>query len=281
MIKIIDLDSLFDKYIEGYVYKNVGKVKPEEIENNIPVLYQKFGDEKLAELDGLTPNEYYKNFSVKELLKALETHLDKGVSVSDFLCEAIVSKTEEHGALKEAISQDKSEQFTLYVMNFIEEANAEIDEQRFLEFMLLDYAEPIKELAVEMLTKKSDKIKDRLCAEYESAGEKTRACIAEILAHVKLKEDRVFDILIKEFLTHPKQIPFYVNLLAKYGDERAVPFIKAVIEKDDISYADFEELRFALEVFGEVYDVERDFSKDRFYAKIKGKRATENSQNKK
>ena len=29
MIKIIDLDRLFDKYIEKYVYENVGKVKPE------------------------------------------------------------------------------------------------------------------------------------------------------------------------------------------------------------------------------------------------------------
>ena len=39
MVKIIDVDKLFDKYIEGYVYGNIGKVKPEEIENKIPVLY--------------------------------------------------------------------------------------------------------------------------------------------------------------------------------------------------------------------------------------------------
>ena len=35
MVKIIDIDSLFDKYIEGFVYANIGKVKPEEIENKI------------------------------------------------------------------------------------------------------------------------------------------------------------------------------------------------------------------------------------------------------
>ena len=38
MIKILDVDKLFDKYIEGYVYENIGKVKPEEIENEIPNL---------------------------------------------------------------------------------------------------------------------------------------------------------------------------------------------------------------------------------------------------
>ena len=61
MVKIIDLDKLFDKYISGYVYKNVGKIKPEEIENEIPVMYEKFGDEPIAELGGKTPNAYYKD----------------------------------------------------------------------------------------------------------------------------------------------------------------------------------------------------------------------------
>ena len=58
MVKIVDIDDLFDKYIAGYVYSNVGKVKPEEIENNIPVLYKKFGEKPLKDLDGKTPNEY-------------------------------------------------------------------------------------------------------------------------------------------------------------------------------------------------------------------------------
>ena len=60
-IKTIDLDKLFDEYISDYVYKNVGKIKAEEIENNIPVLYGKFGDEKLAALGGKTPNTFYRD----------------------------------------------------------------------------------------------------------------------------------------------------------------------------------------------------------------------------
>lgn len=62
MIKVIDVDELFDKYISDYVYSNIGKVKPEEIENKIPQLYAEFGNAKLKELDGKTPNEYYKAF---------------------------------------------------------------------------------------------------------------------------------------------------------------------------------------------------------------------------
>ena len=62
MNKIIDIDALFDKYISDYVYGNIGKMKPEEIENKIPDLYVKFGDEKLKDLDGKTPNTFYKDF---------------------------------------------------------------------------------------------------------------------------------------------------------------------------------------------------------------------------
>ena len=68
MIKVIDVDNLFDKYISDYVYGNIGKVNPEEIENKIPQLYEEFGDTSLKELDGKTPNEYYKQFSGADLV---------------------------------------------------------------------------------------------------------------------------------------------------------------------------------------------------------------------
>ena len=64
--KVLDLDGLFDEYIKDYVYKNVGKVKPEEIENEISKLYVKFGDEKLTELGGKTPNQFYADLTAEE-----------------------------------------------------------------------------------------------------------------------------------------------------------------------------------------------------------------------
>ena len=87
MIKIIDLDSLFDKFITDYVYENVGKINPEEIEDKIPEFYTAFGDKNLQELDGFTPNTYYLQFDVQTLLGALKSHIENDVSVSDFLCD--------------------------------------------------------------------------------------------------------------------------------------------------------------------------------------------------
>ena len=51
MIKAVDIDKLFDKYIEKYVYENIGKIKPEEIEDSMPDMFNRFDGEKTAELD--------------------------------------------------------------------------------------------------------------------------------------------------------------------------------------------------------------------------------------
>ena len=42
------------------------------------------------------------------------------------------------------------------------------------------------------------------------------------------------------------------------------------IENEKISYADFEELRFAIEALGGSYDKIRDFKSDKSFKKIKG-----------
>ncbi len=267
MVKIIDLDKLFDNYISGYVYKNIGKIKPEEIENKMPVMYEEFGNEKLKELDGETPNSYYKKFSTKELLECLKTHLKEGVSVSDFLCEAITFKKEEDVLL--SVLDGEEEEFTLYVMNILNEINSEKCLSKYLEFVLYDYSEPIRELATEFLSSKADKVKDKILEVFGDAEDNKKVNLTEILASSS-KDDKVFEILISEFEKHTENIPLYSGYLSKYGDEKALPYLNEAINKDKISYADFEELRFAIESLGGECTVEKDFSLDKTYKKIKG-----------
>ena len=80
----------------------------------------------------------------------------------------------------------------------------------------------------------------------------------------------MFDILVEQFAKNQDKIPISASYLAKYGDDRALPFLLAEIEKEKISYADFEELRFAIEALGGEYDKVRDFKNDKSYKKIKG-----------
>lgn len=273
MIKIIDIDQLFEKYISDYVYQNIGKVKPEEIENKIPELYVEFGNKKLKELDGKTPAEFYHSYTAEQLLDCLKTHLEKGVEVSDFLCEALTEKNNEI-ALVKAIELDQGEEFTLYVMNMLSELKSDKCLERYLQFICWDYSEPIKELATEHLREFSDNIKENALVLFNQSGNKVKEYLVEILSGCS-SDDRVFDILIDQFKNNTQNLPLYASYLAKYGDERALPYLYEEIENDKISYADFEELRFAIEALGGQYDKVRDFSSDKSYKKIKGsKKAT-------
>ncbi len=268
MIKVIDIDELFDKYISDYVYSNIGKVKPEEIENKIPELYAQFGKTTLRELDGKTPETFYNSYSADQLLECLKEHLLKDVAISDFLCEAITSVEGAEDALCNALKEDGNEEFTIYVMNMLGDLNSQKPLKRYLELIMWDYPEMIRELATELLCVHAESIKEDVINQYsETAGEK-KACLTEILSNCK-KDDRVFDILVTEFAKNQNNVPVYANYLAKYGDDRAIPFLMASIEREKISYADFEELRFAIEALGGEYNKERDFSKDKTFKKIK------------
>lgn len=267
MIKIIDVDKLFDDYISDYVYKNIGKVKPEEIENKIPMLYEQFGNEKLKELDNKTPNEYYKDYDIKELLTCLKNHLEKRVEVSDFLCEAINAKVDDDAELVKALDNDEDEEFMLYVMNILIEMGSKKCLNKFLELITWDYSENVKELATEYLKEHAESVKDQVLSQFRDCDNIIKEYLTEILSGCK-KDDKVFDILIEQFAKNQDKIPLYAGYLAKYGDERALTFLMAEIERQDISYADFEELRFAIEALGGEYNKVRDFKKEKTYKKI-------------
>ncbi len=269
MIKVIDIDGLFSEYISDYVYANVGKINPEEIENQMPVLYAEFGKKPLKELDGKTPETYYKGYPASELIKVLANHLEEDVEVSDYLCEAITSSPDAVEGISNAMGEDCSEQLTMYLLNMLSEKDCTPALQRLVEFIVWDYAEPIRELATEILYPYADAVKESLLSQINEVDKTRRACFTEILSHAS-HDDRVYNLLLEEFLKNQNEIPLYAGYLAKYGDERALPFLLTAIEGEKINYHDFEELRFAIESLGGEYKKIRDFSNDKAYKKIKG-----------
>lgn len=274
MLKVIDVDKLFDKYISGYVYKNVGKIKPEEIEDNIPVMYEKFGIEPLEELDGFTPQEYYKRATARELFDCLKKHAEDKVPVPDFLFEAIIAdKNNYRETVKEltaATAGELCEEYAVYLMNAVIAFNEGVPAGTYTDFILSDYPETIKELATETLAENADAAAEELVSAAENATGDAKERIAEVLSHVsKKRNDKIFDILVNAFIECGDKVSQYAGYLARYGDERAIPFLTAAIENEKISYADFEELRFAIEALGGEYDKKRDFTADKTYKKIK------------
>lgn len=272
MIPTLDLDKLFDKYIEGYVYANVGKVKPEEIEDKIPVLYREFGDTSLKELQGKTPNSFYREYSAKELLDCLKEHIKKGVPVSDFLCEALTAAQNAGETIASELKGEalkEGEEYCAYLLNIYSSSAKDFPAELFVELATGDYPESVCELATEFLCERTEEVKEPVIAAFSKTEGKARERLTEILSGVK-GDERVFEILLSEFKAHGENLALYSSYLAKYGDERALPALYEAIKNDKIKYSDFEELRFAIEALGGMYDEPRDFTFDPTYKKICG-----------
>ena len=74
-LKVVDIDNIFDSFLVKYINDNKGKLSEKEWEEKIPLLYLDFGDTALDELDGKTPDEYYKEATAEELSQLLKEHV--------------------------------------------------------------------------------------------------------------------------------------------------------------------------------------------------------------
>ena len=73
----------------------------------------------------------------------------------------------------------------------------------------------------------------------------------------------------------------YSSYLARYGDESALPLLYEAIERPGLDFAEFRELKFAIETLGGEYEKKRDFSADKTYKKIREQSAKDRNKTEK
>lgn len=273
MIKIIDIDALFEGVVREFITKNAGKFTESEWEGEIPKLYEEFGSTTFSELDGATPDTYYAKFSGKELVDALKLHIEKGVSVSDFLCESLIAKPDAKDYLCDLIDGE-NEELIMYALNILNDSGC-VPYEKCVDIILSDNAYSVKELATELISESVDSVKDKILSLYDDADATARELFTEALSNAK-KDDKVYTVLVTAFTENTDKLAQYAQYLVKYGDERAVEVLIDEIEREDISYADFTELKFSIEALGGEYDKQRDFTNDKTYRKIKEQSLKEN-----
>lgn len=260
MKKLIDFDGLFDEKLAEYIRDNPTKYTEKQWENVIPKLYRQFGDTYVAKA-GATPRQYYSSMTDEELCDALARHVSEGVPVSDFLCREI----ERRGctdALVRLLSLREAEILTLAV-NLA--GSSEKAYPAYFDLLISEVSADIKEAVCEQLKGGADAAKERAIACYEAGQE--REIMLEILSRCKQRDDRVFDILMNAFRTGD-EVPMHASYLAAYGDERALPVLLDYIDRDDINFLEFRELKYAIEALGGEYTKPRDFTNDPYYQEI-------------
>lgn len=260
-MKLYDFDGMFDKKLSEYISKNAGKYKEEEWENIIPEMYAKFGNTVLKSL-GTSPNGYYAAMGEDELVRCLRAHVKNGVPVSEFLCKAIEARPRCKDLLLPLLESGE-EGLKQYVVNILGAAPEAIPV--YMRLILSGDDEDFKNQCADFIKEDADIVKEQALDNYKNGVEKP--LMLEILSKVKERDERIFAILLNEFLGG-EDVPMHAGYLASYGDERALPYLMEKIDEDGISYVEYQELKYAIEALGGEYTKQRDFSGDEYYELI-------------
>lgn len=260
MKKLIDFDGLFDEKLAEYIQSNPEKYTEKQWENVIPKLYKQFGDIYVAKA-GATPKQYYAAMSDDELCETLERHYDESVPVSDFLCREIESRGCSDALIR--LFDRREEEILTLAVNL-----AGSNEKAFPAYFRLltsEVSDDIKEAVCEQLKGGADAAKEQALALFEQGQE--QEMMLEILSRCKQRDERVYELLITAFRTGD-EVPMHASYLAAYGDERALPVLLEYIDRDDINFLEFREVKYAIEALGGEYTKPRDFSHDPYYQEI-------------
>ncbi|MDE7084471.1 MAG: hypothetical protein K2O81_04440 [Clostridia bacterium] len=260
-MKLYDFDGMFDEKLSEYVRKNADKHKEKEWENIIPAMYARFGDTVIKSL-GKSPNQYYAGMDDNELIAQLRAHLKQGIPVSEFLCNAIEGRNAD-GLLIPLLSGTEDE--TAYALNLLGASKAALSE--YMRLLKENGSEDVKNTCVDYIKEYADDVKEAALENYKNGVE--REYMLEILSRCVIKSDEIYDILIKEFRLADENLPMRASYLAAYGDERALPVLLDKIDEDDITFIEYQELKYAIESLGGSYEKERDFSNDVYYQAVK------------
>ena len=266
-MKLYDFDGMFDEKLSAYVKKNADKYKEREWEDIIPAMYARFGDTVIKSL-GKSPNQYYADMDDGELISQLRAHLKQGIPVSEFLCNAIESRKADELLIPLLSGTDDE---ISYALNLLGASKAALSE--YMRLLKESDSEDVKNTCVDYIKEYADDVKKAALENYKNGVE--REYMLEILSRCVVKSDEIYDILIKEFKLSDENLPMRASYLAAYGDERALPVILDKIDEDDISFIEYQELKYAIESLGGSYEKERDFSNDPYYQAVKAHSAKE------
>ena len=266
-MKIYDFDGMFDEKLSEYINKHSGEYKEKEWEDIVPKMYARFGDTTIKSL-GKSPNQYYAEMDDKQLVSQLKSHLKNEVPVSLFLFNAIEARDMDELLLPLLYgTQDE----IACALNLIGVSKAALPE--YMRLLTTSEDEDIQNTCVDNIKELADDIKEEALAYYEKGVQKEY--MLEILSRCVIKDERIFEILLKEFRVSAENLSMHASYLAAYGDERALPCLLDKIDEEGITFIEYQELKYAIESLGGSYEKERDFSSDPYYQLVKGRNSSE------
>lgn len=264
---MFDFDKSFEEYaIKWYEAHKEELSDADELEDKMPELYEKWCNEPLGALSGLSPRAFFDNIDAPDLMKLMVSSCEGEQNPSSLLLDKITERKACAQGLRDLIRTSGNVKAKTIAVNLLTEMDENHPLDVYANLLCDDSAdEGLRESAIEVMCEHADEVADLLYKAIPDADIKQKGMIAEVLVNAK-HDDRTLRLL-EELFSSGDNIPFYAGLIGKYGDERAAAMLYRAL--DTCNYLEYVEVKNAIERMGGVVDDTRDFSEDPYYLAIK------------
>lgn len=264
-MKHVDLDELLEAFLHAVVKKYPNKYKSfEDLEDDVGTYYEIWKTSPAGELNGLSPQAYIADLAVnKKLFDYVEDILEEDGEVSDLAIEELVKQDGVIDFLKRVAFAGYCDgaAFAGTVLSLFDSGEVE---DYFIEVLANpNTEEPLANAAYDYLCDDRITVVDKLLEAINGVEPDVQEVYADILSNYK--GDKGVYLWLVTMLYRGTNITLFADLLAKYEDPAAIDILKSFALENDVNYAEYKELRYAVERLGGEMDIDKDFSTDELY----------------
>ncbi len=259
--------TVFREYFRERLRKTGAMPKGEDFEDFLAECSADWENEPCAEYGGKTPREYFGGITdPDELARIFEQDVKEGGEPLAVIADRLAGMPEAKSVLCRMVSDGDNENVREAAADILHAAN-EVPVSEFAEIIFdPDTPAGLRERLTDILSQ-TDNVCSALAWRIDDAEGTDALILAEILVESGAVSDGVFSLLMR-LTDNADTLPRALQLIASYGDDRALPRLKEVAETCD--YAMFTDVRSAVEALGGELDCDRDWSSDATFAAIKG-----------
>lgn len=260
---MINFEKYFEEYIVDWYKNNADKYSDMESAEEIVVdVYEDWINIKIPDIGNKSPLEYFNEINDADTLINMFKQNCESMLVQD----RIVSFGKCEKQLEQLVFDTSADiKVREGALEIIYECDYAIDLGKCVNLIMTEKSEDLCEIAVSMLGHNADKVSQMIYDKISKADEIKKSMLVEILIAGK-KDEKTYNILTECFLSGDN-VPLYAYYIGKYKDKRHIDILSKALGSSD--YADYTEIRNALENLGEMVESERDFSDDEAYKKVK------------
>ena len=259
--------TLFREYFRARIAKS-GMPKGEDLEDLIAGCSAEWEETPCSEYGGMTPRAYFATLTDADVLtEMLVTDIKEGGDPLALIAERLAELPEAVRPLCAFVTGDEREDIRIAAAELLWRMD-KVPVETFVDLAFDgDAPEALRERIIEVLSQCGSAVYDAVMPRTEHLSGDAALIAGELLVSSGVTNDGVCDFLLR-LTDDPQTLPRALQLIASYGDFRAVPALKKLARTCD--YATYTDIRSAVEMIGGEMDVERDWTGDATYALIKG-----------